>query len=219
MAALQTANDQPMLETTDLAYRYPGGESLTFPNLHCAAGVTHLLLGKSGSGKTTLLQLLAGLRSPSHGKVVVNGSELGQLSTAALDKFRGQNIGMVFQTAHFVRSVNVEENLVLAQRLAGKATDRRRIRELLDVLGLGEKLRSLPARLSVGQQQRAAIARAVINQPALILADEPTSALDDDNASQVLGLLQQQAAAVNATLIIVTHDNRLTGIIDQRTHL
>ncbi|MBC6992978.1 ATP-binding cassette domain-containing protein [Neolewinella lacunae] len=208
-----------MLETTDLAYRYPGGESLTFPNLRCAPGATHLLLGKSGSGKTTLLQLLAGLRSPSHGKVVVNGTELGKLSTAALDQFRGQNIGMVFQTAHFVRSVNVEENLVLAQRLAGKTTDRRRIRELLDVLGLGEKLRSLPARLSVGQQQRAAIARAVINQPALMLADEPTSALDDDNASQVLGLLQQQAAAVNATLIIVTHDNRLTGIIDQRTHL
>jgi putative ABC transport system ATP-binding protein len=113
----------------------------------------------------------------------------------------------------------VWENLAMAQQLAGKAIDRSRIDGLLEQLDLGDKANSLTGRLSVGQQQRAAIARAIINQPAVIFADEPTSALDDDNTQQVIQLLQSQAAAVNATLLIVTHDNRLTGIIPQQTQL
>lgn len=208
-----------MLQATNLSYSYPGGETLHFPDVHCAAGETRLLLGKSGSGKTTLLQLLAGLRSPASGSVSIEGTELGKLSTTDLDRFRGQHIGMVFQTAHFIRALSIEENLVLTQRLAGKAADKNRIRDLLEQLGLGLKARSLPAALSVGQQQRAAIARAIINQPALVLADEPTSALDDENTNQVVALLREQAAAVNATLLIVTHDNRLTSIIPQQTRL
>ena len=126
---------------------------------------------------------------------------------------------MVFQTAHFVRSISVRDNLRLAQQLAGKAIDNGRIDRLLTDLNLLEKAAALPAKLSVGQQQRAAIARAVLNQPAVILADEPTSALDDENAAQVLDLLRSQAAAVNATLLIVTHDTRLTAAIDKQTKL
>lgn len=208
-----------MLEATDLSYVYPGGESLHFPDLHCARGETRLLLGKSGSGKTTLLQLLAGLRKPASGKVMVEGTDLGALSGEALDKFRGQRVGMVFQTSHFVRALSVEENLLLAQQLAGKTPDRNRIADLLGQLDLGGKAGSKPAALSVGQQQRAAIARAIVNQPALILADEPTSALDDENTAQVVTLLRQQAAAVEATLLIVTHDTRLTDIISEQTRL
>jgi ABC-type lipoprotein export system ATPase subunit len=107
----------------------------------------------------------------------------------------------------------------LAQKLAGNPVDYQRIQDLLDQLSIGNKANASPANLSVGQQQRAAIARAIINQPSVILADEPTSALDDANTQQVIDLLREQAAAVNATLLIVTHDNRLTRIIDQQIRL
>ena len=208
-----------MLLTEDLSYRYPGGETLRFPDLDCPDGQTRLLLGQSGSGKTTLLQLLAGLRQPASGQVVVNGQDLSQLSGQARDRFRGRHIGLVFQTPHFLRALSVRENLRIAQQLAGEPADDRRIADLLDRLDIGHKATSLPSRLSVGQQQRAAIARAVINQPALILADEPTSALDDTNARAVADLLREQAAAVNATLLIVTHDNRLTDLVAHQTTL
>lgn len=208
-----------MLNSNNLSFNYPGGEALKFPDLKCQTGETRLLLGKSGSGKTTMLQLLAGLRQPSTGEVIINGQRLDELSGSALDHFRGQNVGMIFQTAHFLRALTVRENLAMAQQLAGKSVDRSRIDGLLEQLDLKEKANSLPGRLSVGQQQRVAIARAIINQPAVIFADEPTSALDDDNTQQVIELLQNQAAAVNATLLIVTHDNRLTGIIPQQTQL
>ncbi len=208
-----------MLSSNNLSFTYPSGEALKFPDLDCAAGETRLLLGKSGSGKTTMLQLLAGLRQPASGEVIIKGQRLSQLSGTALDHFRGQNVGMIFQTAHFLRALTVRENLAMAQQLAGKPTDRSRIDGLLEQLDLGGKGNALPGQLSVGQQQRAAIARAIVNQPAVIFADEPTSALDDDNTQQVIKLLQSQAAAVNATLLIVTHDNRLTGIIPQQTHL
>lgn len=208
-----------MLEATKLQYQYPGGELLTFPHLNCAAGETRLLLGKSGSGKTTLLQLLAGLRTPQQGAVVIDGTNLNTLGTTQLDKFRGAKIGMIFQTAHFIRSISVRENLRLTQSLAGKKVDDQRITAILASLDLAGKDGVLPARLSVGQQQRVAIARAVLNQPAVILADEPTSALDDENALAVLRLLQEQAASVEATLLIVTHDSRLTNLVPQQTSL
>jgi len=208
-----------MLSSKNLSFTYPGGEALKFPDLDCSAGETRLLLGKSGSGKTTMLQLLAGLRQPASGEVTINGQKLNKLSGTELDHFRGQHVGMIFQTAHFLRALTVRENLAMAQQLAGKPIDRLRIDGLLEQLDLGGKGNALPDRLSVGQQQRAAIARAIVNQPAVIFADEPTSALDDDNTRQVIELLQSQAAAVNASLLIVTHDNRLTGIIPQQTHL
>lgn len=208
-----------MLSSRNLSYQYSGGERLTFPDIDCAAGETRLLLGNSGSGKTTLLQLLAGLRTPASGTVTINGTDLNGLSGPQRDRFRGRHLGMVFQTAHFIRAVSIEDNLLLTQRLAGNTADRAAIRDILGRLALDHKAKSLPSSLSVGQQQRVAIARAIINRPAVILADEPTSALDDENTTQVIQLLQESAAAVNATLLIVTHDNRLTSIIDQHTRL
>jgi len=208
-----------MLQARNLSFRYPSGEALRFPDLNCKAGETRLLLGKSGSGKTTMLELLAGLRKPDEGTVTIAGQDLGALSGSALDHFRGRNVGMIFQTAHFVRALTVRENLALAQNLAGNPMNNDRITDLLAELDLAHKADSRPGELSVGQRQRVAIARAVINQPAVLFADEPTSALDDENTTQVIGLLQRRAAAVNATLLIVTHDNRLTGIIPAQTRL
>ena len=209
-----------MLRTQNLGYRYAGADhELTFPDLDCAAGRPHLLLGPSGAGKTTLLQLLAGLRAPHRGSVWIDGQDLYALPLAARDRFRGRNVGLVFQTAHFVRSVNVVQNLLLAQTSAGLPPDRARALSLLADLGLEAKAGKSPEALSVGERQRVGIARAVLNEPRVLLADEPTSALDDGNARRVLDLLTDAAQRTGAALLIVTHDNRLTDLVDQKTSL
>jgi len=198
-----------MLQTNQLQFSYTGTQTLTFPDFTCQKGEQWLLLGQSGSGKTTLLHLLGGLLSPTKGVVKIGETALKTLSTAALDKFRGKHIGIIFQKAHFVRSLTVQENLILAQQLAGVAIDKNRIADLLNRLNVGHKLHAKTNELSQGEQQRVAIARAIVNQPAVILADEPTSALDDENCEEVIQLLEEQAAAVGATLLVVTHDGRL----------
>lgn len=208
-----------MLRTQGLNFSYPQGEQLLFPDLNCKDGEHCLILGQSGSGKTTLLHLIAGLRTAQAGSVLLNDTNMAELNAAQLDRFRGQNIGIVFQQSHFVRSLTLEENLLLAQRLAGVPLNSSRVVSLLTQLNLEHKLRAKPETLSIGEQQRAAIARAILNQPALILADEPTSALDDANTEQVIQLLQEQAASVNAMLLIVTHDNRLKTRFTQQIQL
>lgn len=208
-----------MLQTKALQYSYAGSHQLQFPDIDCKKGEHWLLLGQSGSGKTTLLHLLGGLLSPKGGVVNIDGTNIANLKGSALDRFRGQRVGIIFQKAHFVKSLTVEENLLLAQQLAGAPASKTRIRELLERLNVGHKHRSKPDRLSAGEQQRVAIARALINQPAIILADEPTSALDDVNCNEVIHLLEEQAAAVSATLLVVTHDSRLKVAFRNQIHL
>ena len=208
-----------MLSTKGLQFSYSSGGPIRFPDFHCAEGEHWLLVGQSGSGKTTLLHLLAGLRSPESGKVMIADTTINQLGPGKLDRFRGKNVGIIFQTAHFVRSLTVSENLQIAQRLAGLPVDHQRIGELLEQLHVGHKENSMPDQLSVGEQQRVAIARAIVNQPKVILADEPTSALDDANTERVLQLLEEQANAVNAVLLIVTHDTRLIERFENRIRL
>jgi ABC-type lipoprotein export system ATPase subunit len=198
-----------MLQTKDLRFSYNNTQVLQFPNLNCQKGENWLLLGQSGSGKTTFLHLLGGLLSPQSGSIRIGETDMTGLKKSALDHFRGQNIGIIFQTPHFVKALTVAENLILAQRLAGFKQDKSLIFNILQKLNLSHKLKSKPSELSVGEAQRVAIARALINKPAVILADEPTSALDDKNTDEVIQLLEKQASEAGATLLIVTHDGRL----------
>lgn len=197
----------------DLTYSFDGKEEIAFPALNISRGEHWLITGKSGSGKTTLLHLLAGFRRPLKGEIVIGNTSLHKLSQKQLDKFRGAHMGFVFQTAHFVQSLSVIENLSLAAFLAGKKADTSRNIALLDRLGLEGKHHKKPHDLSVGEQQRAAIARAMVNRPALVLADEPTASLDDENCRVMLELLRNECSASDSTLLIVTHDQRIKDLI------
>ncbi len=208
-----------MLQTKNLKFSYDGKTLLDFPDINCQKGEEWLLIGQSGSGKTTLLHLLGGLRKPKHGEVLIDGKNIANLSSSALDAFRGKNIGIVFQKPYFVRALTVEENLLLAQQLAGEKEDSKYIISLLNKLNVGHKLNSKTDSLSEGEKQRVAIARALVNRPAVILADEPTSALDDENCKEVIQLLEKQAEEANATLLIVTHDGRLKDLVKNQIQL
>jgi len=192
-----------------LRHAYDTQEVLRLDDWSVGQGEHWLILGPSGSGKTTLLHILAGILAPSEGSVAIAGQELDKLLASELDRFRGRHIGIVFQRLHLISSLTVLDNLLLAQFLAGKAQDRQGARSLLTNLGLADKAHSRPHALSFGQSQRAAVARAVVNKPRLILADEPTSNLDDANATAALDLLVEQARSCNATLVIATHDRRI----------
>ncbi len=198
-----------MISTTNLKYAYPGKGLISFPDINIKQGERFLILGDSGCGKTTLLHLLCGLRSPKLGNVIIAECNINQLKASDLDFFRGKNIGLVFQVPHFIDSINVLENLKLAQQLSNNSIDEANIYEVLDNLNLKQKAFDPPSELSQGERQRVSIARAVVTSPKVIFADEPTSALDDKNCNEVLSLLEEQAARTNATLVIVTHDNRL----------
>lgn len=208
-----------MLKTQNLHFSYDNQNELKFPDINCQSGEHWLLIGQSGCGKTTLLHLLGGLRTPKTGSVTIADTTINELSASQLDHFRGKNIGIIFQTSHFVRALTVGENLALAQQLAGEKVDLKRIEELLNRLNLGHKLNSKTDSLSQGEQQRVAIARALINKPDVILADEPTSALDDINTDEVINLLEEQASEVNATLLVVTHDSRLKSRFKNQINL
>lgn len=198
-----------MFELQQLTHRYADAEVLRVDAWSAAQGAQWLLLGPSGSGKTTLLHILAGILRPTAGRVCLAGQELAALSASALDRFRGQHIGVVLQKLHLLPSLTVAQNVQLAQYLAGLPQDAARVHEVLAGLDLADKADVRPHALSHGQAQRAAIARAVVNRPRLLLADEPTSNLDDARCAQALDLLLAQAAACGATLVIATHDQRV----------
>lgn len=198
-----------MLKTQNLQYSYSNGPSFSFPDLSVNAEEVLLVLGKSGSGKTTLLHLLAGLMESGSGSVSIDGQSVTELQGSKRDRFRGKNIGMVFQQAQFVRSISVMQNLQLARSLAGLPNDEAFAKQLLAELGIADKANSRPSELSIGERQRAGIARALVTNPKVVLADEPTSALDDENCELVADLLQKTVTGHGAALIIVTHDQRL----------
>ncbi|MEZ0542115.1 ATP-binding cassette domain-containing protein [Fibrella arboris] len=208
-----------MLTTQRLTFSYAPTKSFTFPDVHCADSDALLILGQSGTGKTTFLHLLALLLTPESGSVIINKTDLTTLSAAQTAAFRAANVGIVYQKPHFVSSLSVLDNLLLANYLAGKTQAKARAHELAAQLGFSEHLGKKTNQMSQGEQQRVSIARAMMNQPAVILADEPTSSLDDDNANRVIALLREQAQQIGASLIVVTHDQRLKDAFTNRVNL
>ena len=178
-----------------------------FPNIKLKSNENLLVLGNSGIGKSTLLHNLAGILRPKSGLIKIFNQDISNLSEFELDKFRGQNIGIIFQRSHFVNSLTIGENLELAKFLG--RNKKGNIKETLDNLKILDKINKKPKELSQGERQRASIALAIINSPKLILADEPTSSLDDTNCSNVIKILKEQALKYQAQLIVITHDSRL----------
>ncbi len=178
-----------------------------------------LIVGPSGCGKTTLLHLIAGLLVAASGRVVVDGQDLGALSPAARDRFRGRHIGIVLQQFHLLPTLTALQNLLVAQSIAGLPVDRAAAHAMLAALGVDERVDAFPHQMSVGQQQRVAIARALVNRPKLLLADEPTSNLDDESCAAVADLLLGTAKQQRVSLVIATHDMRLKSRIARQLAL
>jgi putative ABC transport system ATP-binding protein len=209
-----------LISVHSLVFRYPhGGFRLGVPALDVAAGERLAIVGASGSGKTTLLDLLAGIRVSGAGSVTVAGEELSRLPDAARRSFRLGRIGLVFQAFELLEYLTVRENLLLPFRISpalsqDAETDDRLIR-LAEETGIAGRLHRYPDQLSQGERQRAAICRALIASPDLILADEPTGNLDPDNKRRVLELLLEQVENHGATLVMVTHDQDLLEPFDR----
>jgi len=198
-----------MVKTSNLTYAYENGQKLTFPDIAISPGEHLLIIGPSGAGKTTLLYLMAGLLPPLGGKVSIAGTALHALNRREINRFRGENIGFIFQQYHFIKSLSVSENLRLRQSFPTRLNDTQRRLELTERLGLTEHLNKKVSALSQGQQQRLSIALGLIHKPKIIFADEPTSNLDDTNCVKVLNLLKEEAKICNSSLFIITHDFRV----------
>ncbi|MEM9401350.1 MAG: ATP-binding cassette domain-containing protein [Pseudomonadota bacterium] len=207
------------INVSDLSFGYGGRPVIKIERCTLTRGQSLAVIGPSGCGKTTFLHLLAGLLSPDAGRVQLMGQDLSELTGSALDRFRGRHIGLVFQQFHLIRALSVHANLELAAKLARCTLDHERFAELYRMLGLDGLQQHKPAMLSQGQAQRVAIARALVHRPPIIMADEPTSALDDSNAERVMHLLKDTAAAADAALLIVTHDQRVRGALDAELEL
>lgn len=198
-----------ILSVNKLSYAYPNGSVIRFPDFSVNDQEDLLITGNSGSGKTTLLHLLSGLLKIQNGKIIIGESNLSEFNQKELDSFRGKNIGLVFQQPKFISSINVLANIQAAQFFGAGKVDKVAAMTLLDELGIAEKAQKNTNQLSGGERQRLAIARALAAKPKIVLADEPTSSLDDENAELVYELLHQEALKNGATLIVVTHDQRL----------
>ena len=201
------------IRITGLKFQYPGERAfeMSISDLQIASGECAAIVGPSGSGKTTLLSLVAGIQLPNAGDVTVGDARINQLGETARRKFRLQQVGQVFQAFELLEYLSVFENVLLGSIIDSSVVEdaQSRAAELLTAVGLSDKARSKPARLSHGERQRVAVCRAMLNHPDLILADEPTGNLDQVNKQNVVDLLIQQAKAEKSTLLMVTHDHSL----------
>ena len=181
-----------------------------------------ILVGPSGSGKTTLLTVAGALLRPTSGSVTVGGTEITDLDDKQLARFRRDQVGFVFQSVNLVPFLTAEENLLVVRQFGGAKIDaqaKKRAKELLDELGLGDRVNNLPSQLSGGQKQRVAIGRALMTDPSLVLVDEPTSALDSELGKQVMDLLTREIKGRGVAAIIVTHDERVLSYGDRQVQI
>lgn len=210
MSILQVQNLKKVYNSGEIAVHALDGVDLSVEKGEFVA-----IVGTSGSGKSTLLHMLGGLDRPTEGVVTVDGRDLGTLKDEELTIFRRRKIGFVFQNYNLVPVLNVLENIVLPVRLDGKQIDETYVNEIIEVLGLRQKLQNLPNNLSGGQQQRVAIARALAAKPAIILADEPTGNLDSKTSQDVLGLLKVTSQRFAQTIVMITHNEEIAQLADR----
>lgn len=186
----------------DISFTVPQGQFLA-------------IVGPSGSGKSTLLHILGGVDTPTSGSVNIGGTDIGKLDETALAIFRRRQIGLIYQFYNLIPILTVEENLTLPLLLDGRKPDRKHIENLVSVLGLENRLHHLPNQLSGGQQQRVSIGRALVNNPALVLADEPTGNLDSENSREIMALLRRFNREFKQTVVVITHDENIALSADR----
>lgn len=208
-----------VLQTMDLK-KYYGEEpnitrALDGVNFSVDDGEFVAVVGTSGSGKSTLLHMMGGLDTPTSGSVFVRDKDLSKMNDEQLTIFRRRNIGFIFQNYNLVPILNVYENIVLPVELDGDTADQRFMDNVVNMLGLDDKLQNMPNQLSGGQQQRVAIARALITKPAIILADEPTGNLDSKTSADVLGLIKRTSTEFHQTVVMITHNNDIARLADR----
>ncbi|MEO0630074.1 MAG: ATP-binding cassette domain-containing protein [Planctomycetota bacterium] len=203
------------VEVEALRFGYDDQLTVDIGEFALEQGQSVAVIGPSGCGKTSFLHLLAGLLRPQSGTVRLLGQDLAELRGASMDRFRGQNIGLVLQRFHLIKALTVRENVLLASKLSRAKADGETVDALLKRLNIDAVAQHKPSMLSQGQAQRAAIARALVHKPPIVMADEPTSALDDEHAAEAIGLLRDAVSEAGATLIVVTHDQRIRGTLDR----
>ena len=213
-----------MLHLRDIkkTFRQPDGAELPvldIADFQVAAGEQAVLVGRSGCGKTTLLHVIAGISRPDSGKVRIDDWDITLMPEAEVDRFRAERIGYVFQTFNLLSGFTALENVLLSMRFARGRPNKNRARHLLNRVGLGHRMTHRPTMLSVGEQQRVAVARALGNRPKLILADEPTANVDTANQQQVLDLLRETCREENVALVLVTHAPEVAGQFSRVEHL
>jgi putative ABC transport system ATP-binding protein len=211
-----------LLENVKKSYREPGGEWLPILDLarfELAAGEQVVIRGRSGGGKTTLLNVIAGLATVDAGRIIVSGTDVTRLPEAGRDRFRARHIGFVFQTFNLLAGFSALENVLLGMTFTGQPHDPQWAKDLLGRVGLAHRLSHKPAALSVGEQQRVAVARALVNRPVLLLADEPTANIDPAHQQQVVDLLREVCRDENVAMLLVTHSVEVASQFERVEHL
>lgn len=208
-----------ILEVKNLSKVYGKGETMVkaLDNVSFTVdqGEFVAIIGPSGSGKSTLLHILGGVDTPTSGSVIINNTDISTLNETALAIFRRRQIGLIYQFYNLIPILTVEENITLPLLLDGRKPDKKMIESLVDRLGLEKRLKYLPNQLSGGQQQRVSIGRAMVNNPALMLADEPTGNLDSENSREIISLMRKLNKENNQTVIIITHDEKIALSADR----
>jgi ABC-type lipoprotein export system ATPase subunit len=210
------------LKNLKKSFRQPDGSELpilAIVEFHVSAGEQMVLVGRSGCGKTTFLHVIAGITRPDSGRVRIDNWDLTLLPEAECDRFRAERIGYVFQTFNLLAGFTALENVLLSMRFARGRPDKARARQLLKRVGLEHRITHRPAMLSVGEQQRVAVARALANKPQLLLADEPTANVDAGHQQQILDLIRGTCQEENVALIMVTHSSDVAAQFPRTDHL